>query len=50
MVCSKFSCSKLFETSNVTEESLFEASMSIYVQTALGEERFISFLREFVFP
>lgn len=45
MVCSKFSHSKLFETSNVTKKSSFEAS----VQSALGEESIGSLLHEFVF-
>lgn len=48
MVCSKLSCSKLFETNNVTEKSSSEASVSI--QSALREERIISLLGEFVLP
>ena len=50
MVHGKFSCSKLFELSNVTKNSSFEASVIIYVQSPLGEERIISLLCEFVFP
>lgn len=50
MVCIKFSDSKVFETSNVTEKGSFKGSVSIYVQSALGEERIILLLCEFVFP
>lgn len=50
MLCSKLSCSKLFETSHVTKEKFIRSFSEYYVQSALREERIISLLGEFVLP